>query len=45
VLPCFVQPRSLYDNRQFPHLDPGKVRHAPAPRGTLTGTQPADPNR
>ncbi|MEA2458296.1 MAG: hypothetical protein QOC95_1268, partial [Thermoleophilaceae bacterium] len=45
VMPCFVQPRSLYDNRQFPHLDPGKVRLKPSPRGTTAGTQSNDPNR
>ncbi len=45
TLPCFVQPRSLYDNRFFPHVDPGKVRLKPSLRGTTRGTQPADPNR
>jgi hypothetical protein len=45
IMPCFVQPQSLYDNRYFPHLDPGEVRLKPPPRGTLEGTQPADPNR
>jgi hypothetical protein len=45
VLPCFVQPRSLYDDRQFPHLNPGKVRRAASPRGTTQGNAPADPNR
>jgi hypothetical protein len=45
VPPCFVQPKSLYDNRFFPHLDPGRVRLAPSPRGTLQGTKPANPNR
>jgi hypothetical protein len=45
IAPCFVQPRSLYDNNYFPHLDPGKVRLKPSPRGTLAGTLPASPNR
>jgi hypothetical protein len=45
VPPCFVQPKSLYDNRFFPHLDPGVVRLAPSPRGTTQGRVPANPNR
>jgi virulence factor Mce-like protein len=45
VPPCFVQPRSLYDNHFFPHLDPGKVRLKPPPRGTTAGNAPANPNR
>jgi len=45
VLPCFVQPRSLYDNRFFPHLPAGHVYLKPPPRGTTKGTQPANPNR
>jgi phospholipid/cholesterol/gamma-HCH transport system substrate-binding protein len=45
VPPCFVQPRQLYDNRFFPHIDKGKVRLKPAPRGTTVGNAPADPNR
>jgi hypothetical protein len=45
VMPCFVQPKSLYDNRYFPHTDPGKVRLKPSPDGTLAGTLPANPNR
>jgi hypothetical protein len=45
IPPCFVQPRSLYDNRYFPHLDPGKVRLKPSPDGTLAGNAPATPNR
>jgi ABC-type transporter Mla subunit MlaD len=45
IAPCFVQPRSLYDNRFFPHLNPGKVRLKPSPIGTLQGNAPADPNR
>ena len=45
VIPCFVQPKSLYDNRFFPHLDPGHVRLKPSPRGTTAGTVPANPNR
>ena len=31
VPPCFVQPRQLYDNRFFPHLDKGEVRLQPSP--------------
>jgi phospholipid/cholesterol/gamma-HCH transport system substrate-binding protein len=45
IPPCFVQPRSLYDGRYFPHTPAGEVRLKPPPRGTLEGTQPADPNR
>src|SRR3954453_12404719 len=45
VPPCFVQPRSLYDNRFFPHIDKGKVRLKPAPRGPPAGNAPADPSR
>ena len=45
IMPCFVQPQSLYDNRYFPHTPAGEVRLKPPPRGTLEGTQPADPNR
>src|SRR4051812_2753854 len=45
ILPCFVQPRSLYDNKFFPNLDPGKVYLKPSPRGSTRGTQPANPNR
>jgi phospholipid/cholesterol/gamma-HCH transport system substrate-binding protein len=45
IPPCFVQPRSLYDNRLFPHVSKGHVRTAPSPRGTVAGTQPANPNR
>jgi phospholipid/cholesterol/gamma-HCH transport system substrate-binding protein len=45
VPPCFVQPRSLYDNRRFPHLDPGEVRLEPSPKGTRDGTQSANPDR
>jgi phospholipid/cholesterol/gamma-HCH transport system substrate-binding protein len=45
VPPCFVQPRSLYDNRFFPHLDPGVVRLAPSPVGTLQGNASANPNQ
>src|SRR3954453_6467526 len=43
--PFFVQPRSLYDNHFFPHLDKGDVRLKPSPRGTTEGTLPANPNR
>ena len=45
IPPCFMQPRSLYDNRFFPHVDKGKVRLKPSPRGTVTGNAPANPNR
>src|SRR3954447_13873437 len=45
IPPCFVQPRQLYDTRFFPHIDKGKVRLKPSPRGTLAGNAPADPNR
>jgi hypothetical protein len=45
IPPCFVQPRSLYDNRFFPHINKGQVRLKPSPRGTLAGNAPANPNR
>ncbi|MEA2467592.1 MAG: phospholipid/cholesterol/gamma-HCH transport system substrate-binding protein [Thermoleophilaceae bacterium] len=45
IPPCFVQPRSLYDNKYFPNLDPGNVYLKPSPRGTTAGTEPANPNR
>jgi virulence factor Mce-like protein len=45
IPPCFMQPRQLYDNRFFPHIDKGKVRLKPSPRGTTAGNAPADPNR
>jgi phospholipid/cholesterol/gamma-HCH transport system substrate-binding protein len=45
IPPCFVQPRQLYDNRFFPHVDKGKVRLKPSPRGTVVGNAPANPNR
>jgi hypothetical protein len=45
IAPCFVQPKSLYDNRQFPHLPAGKVRLKPSPRGTTAGNKTADPNK
>jgi virulence factor Mce-like protein len=45
IAPCFVQPKSLYDNLFFPHLDPGKVRLKPSPILTLQGNAPANPNR
>src|SRR3954451_6368475 len=43
--PCFVQPKSLYDNRQFPPLVPGHVRLKPPPRGTTNGNVTADPKK
>jgi hypothetical protein len=45
IPPCFVQPRSLYDNNFFPTIDKGEVYLKPPPRGTIAGTQPANPNR
>jgi len=45
IPPCFMQPRELYDNRFFSHLDPGKVRLKPSPRGTTVGNAPDSPNR
>ena len=45
IPPCFVQPRQLYDNRFFPHIDKGKVRLKPSPRGTTAGNAPASPDR
>src|SRR3954470_22659769 len=45
IPPCFVQPRSLYDNHFFPNLDKGDVYLKPSPRGSTRGTQPANPNR
>jgi phospholipid/cholesterol/gamma-HCH transport system substrate-binding protein len=43
--PCFVAPKSLYDNRMFPHLNPGHVRLKPSPRGTTAGNASADPKQ
>jgi phospholipid/cholesterol/gamma-HCH transport system substrate-binding protein len=45
IPPCFVQPRSLYDNNFFPTLNKGETILEPSPRGTDRGTQPASPNR
>jgi phospholipid/cholesterol/gamma-HCH transport system substrate-binding protein len=45
VPPCFVQPKSLYDNRFFPNLTKGDVYLKKSPRGTTRGTKPANPNR
>ncbi|GAC1326440.1 MAG: hypothetical protein NVSMB25_25790 [Thermoleophilaceae bacterium] len=43
--PCFVQPPSLYDGRQFPHVDRGVVRRAPSPSRTFQPNDSASPNR
>jgi phospholipid/cholesterol/gamma-HCH transport system substrate-binding protein len=40
--PCFVQPRSLLNGRQFPLLGSGKAPRTPAPQGR-TGREPAQP--
>jgi phospholipid/cholesterol/gamma-HCH transport system substrate-binding protein len=45
IPPCFVQPRSLYDNHFFPTLNKGETILEPSPRGTDRGTEPASPNR
>jgi virulence factor Mce-like protein len=45
IPPCFVQPRSLYDNNFFPTIDKDETILEPSPRGTTRGTQPANPNR
>jgi phospholipid/cholesterol/gamma-HCH transport system substrate-binding protein len=45
IPPCFVQPRSLYDNHFFPTLNKGEVYLKKSPRGTVNGTAPANPNR
>jgi virulence factor Mce-like protein len=45
VPPCFMQPRQLYDNRFFPHINRGQVRLKPSPRGTTVGNAPDSPNR
>src|SRR3954451_12063983 len=45
VPPCFMQPRQLYDTRFFPHIDKGKVRLKPSPRGTTAGNAPDSPTR
>src|SRR3954453_5433835 len=42
--PCFIAPKSLYDNRKFPHLVPGHVRLKPSPRGTTQGNSSTNPN-
>jgi ABC-type transporter Mla subunit MlaD len=45
IPPCFVQPKSLYDNNFFPTIDKGETILEPPPRGTDRGTTPANPNR
>ena len=40
--PCFVQPPSLLDGRQFPKLERGKAKVTGPPEGTA-GTRPATP--
>jgi phospholipid/cholesterol/gamma-HCH transport system substrate-binding protein len=40
--PCFVQPPSLLDGRQFPLLPAGEAPRTPAPRGRA-GAEPAVP--
>jgi hypothetical protein len=33
LVPCFVQPPSLWDNKFFPLVDQGKAPNVPAPQG------------
>jgi phospholipid/cholesterol/gamma-HCH transport system substrate-binding protein len=42
-LPCFVQPKSLWDNRQFSHLDKGYAPFKPNPTGNESTAGPAEP--
>jgi phospholipid/cholesterol/gamma-HCH transport system substrate-binding protein len=42
--PCFVQPPSLYDNKQFPKPAKGQAPNVDAPQDR-EGTKPADPQR
>jgi phospholipid/cholesterol/gamma-HCH transport system substrate-binding protein len=42
--PCFVQPRSLFDNRFFPLVEQGRAPNVPAPQGA-EGRRSADPDR
>jgi hypothetical protein len=42
LTPCFVEPRSLWDNQQFPSVDRGESPNVPAPQGT-EGRRPARP--
>jgi virulence factor Mce-like protein len=43
--PCFVQPKFLYDNKQYPFLGtPGQIFTGVPPVYTLRGNTPANPN-
>ncbi len=42
-LPCFVQPASLWDHLQFPHLAKGFAPLRPNPTGTESTAGPATP--
>jgi phospholipid/cholesterol/gamma-HCH transport system substrate-binding protein len=43
--PCFVQPKFLYDNKQYPFLGtPGQIFTGTPPVYTLKGNTPANPN-
>jgi virulence factor Mce-like protein len=44
LVPCFVEPPSLWDNHLFPMVEQGKAPRTPAPTGT-EGRTPADANR
>lgn len=44
LLPCFVQPPSLWDGKKFPQLHRGLAPNVPAPTDR-EGRVPADPNR
>jgi hypothetical protein len=44
LLPCFIEPPSLWDNNLYPLVEQGKSPNIPAPQGT-EGREPADPNR
>jgi phospholipid/cholesterol/gamma-HCH transport system substrate-binding protein len=42
--PCFVEPKSLYDNRKFNHLPKGVAPKIDGPRGREGRTPAVDPN-
>ena len=44
LLPCFIEPPSLWDNHLFPLVKSGYAPNVPAPQGQ-EGRKPADPDR
>jgi virulence factor Mce-like protein len=41
--PCFTQPKFLYDNRYYPHVNKGPVSHITPPTFSLRGRWSANP--